>query len=131
MALTANPAIGMPSNGGRISSMKLFQDLSGPVNPTQGTTTSLSYAFTYAIWNSTNSAFLTLLLAAQGLSPSGYTAIVFGAGEGNNGDLWATRDAVATSGLCAGTTKFTKISPVTPQGFLADGNINFLSAFGN
>jgi hypothetical protein len=109
--------------------MKLFQDLNA-VNPTQGTTFG-NYAAYYAIYNATNKTTLDSAFTNNNTANPGVTAVVVGQGNTGNQDIWGTKDTVPVSGLCSGTTKFTKLCPVTPGEPFADGNLVWLSGSGS
>lgn len=107
MALTANPLVNASSDRGDISSMKLFQDLNGPCNPTVGTTTSQAFAYNYIPATGANSAYITNLLASAGVANTGFTALVVSLG---NHQIFATRaPGLPTTTLPAGTTPFVSV----------------------
>jgi hypothetical protein len=100
--------------------MKLFQGFNG-LNPTQGTTFSQAFACNYIINNSTNAAFITALLANNGIRNSGFTALVVSLG---NHDIWATTATVPTSGLPPGTTPFSRLF-FDANELISSGNLAF------
>jgi hypothetical protein len=122
MALTANPLVNATSDRGDISSMKLFQDLNGPCNPTPGTTTSQAYAFNYIPATSANLTAINNLLASAGVPNNGYTALVVSLG---NHQIFATKaTGLPSATLPSGTTPFVSIY-FDGNELMSSGNLTF------
>ena len=85
--------------------MKSFQNLNW-INTTQGTTTSPNFAGNYAIYNTTNKAFIDGAFLNTSTRNPGVTAVVF---SNNIQELWGTTTAVPASGLPSGNTPFCKL----------------------